>query len=76
MGFIGQKLYEIVRIKSCYLICIAALNQVLLLGRVGISPEMRGTEEHPVVTFSLATHTNYRKGEGNISTLLLPESGV
>ncbi|XP_068240933.1 single-stranded DNA-binding protein, mitochondrial isoform X1 [Palaemon carinicauda] len=37
------------------------LNQVMLLGRVGANPEKRGTEEHPVVTFSLATHTNYRK---------------
>ncbi|KAG0727443.1 Single-stranded DNA-binding protein, mitochondrial [Chionoecetes opilio] len=40
-----------------------SLNQVMLLGRVGGTPEKRGTEEHPVVTFSLATHTNYRKGE-------------
>ncbi|KAK4306129.1 hypothetical protein Pmani_022035 [Petrolisthes manimaculis] len=38
------------------------LNQVMLLGRVGGPPEKRGSEEHPVVTFSLATHTNYRKG--------------
>lgn len=47
-------------------IFIAALNQVVLLGRVGGAPEKRGTEEHPVVTFSVATHTNYRKGEGKI----------
>lgn len=40
-----------------------SLNQVMLLGRVGGAPEKRGTEEHPVVTFSVATHTNYRKGE-------------
>ena len=42
----------------------AAINQVMLLGRVGADPEMRGTEQHPVVTFSLATHTNYRKDDG------------
>lgn len=40
-----------------------SLNQVMLLGRVGGAPEKRGTEEHPVVTFSVATHNNYRKGE-------------
>lgn len=39
------------------------VNQVLLLGRVGGNPEKRGTEQHPVVTFSMATHTNYRKGD-------------
>ncbi|ROT69109.1 single-stranded DNA-binding protein, mitochondrial [Penaeus vannamei] len=39
------------------------INQVMLLGRVGADPEKRGTEQHPVVTFSIATHTNYRKGE-------------
>ncbi|MPC55177.1 Single-stranded DNA-binding protein, mitochondrial [Portunus trituberculatus] len=42
---------------------VLALNQVMLLGRVGGAPEKRGTEEHPVVTFSVATHTNYRKGD-------------
>lgn len=39
------------------------MNQVTLLGRVGADPEKRGTEKHPVVTFSIATHTNYQKGE-------------
>ncbi|XP_069156171.1 single-stranded DNA-binding protein, mitochondrial isoform X2 [Procambarus clarkii] len=39
------------------------VNQVMFLGRVGGNPEMRGTEQHPVVIFSLATHNNYRKGE-------------
>lgn len=43
-----------------------SINQVLLLGRVGAAPEKRGTEEHPVVTFSVATHNNYRKGEDMI----------
>lgn len=44
---------------------------MVLLGRVGGAPEKRGSEEHPVVTFSLATHTNYRKGEGELPRSLL-----
>jgi len=39
---------------------------VTLLGRVGADPQKRGTEEHPVVVFSLATHQNYiNNNEGN-----------
>ncbi|XP_008543907.1 single-stranded DNA-binding protein, mitochondrial [Microplitis demolitor] len=41
------------------------LNQVCLLGRVGGEPQKRGTEEHPVVVFSLATHTNYKYEGGD-----------
>ncbi|KAF7993183.1 hypothetical protein HCN44_006243 [Aphidius gifuensis] len=33
---------------------------VQLLGRVGADPQKRGSEQHPVVVFSLATHTNYK----------------
>lgn len=36
-----------------------AINKVTLLGRVGADPQKRGTEEHPVVVFSMATHQNY-----------------
>lgn len=36
------------------------INQVTLLGRVGADPQKRGTEQHPVVIFSLATHINFR----------------
>lgn len=36
-----------------------AINKVTLLGRVGVDPQKRGTDEHPVVVFSLATHQNY-----------------
>lgn len=36
-----------------------AINQVTLLGRVGADPQKRGSEEHPVVVFSLATHQNF-----------------
>lgn len=57
---------QLIRYTSIF----AAINQVMLLGRVGADPEKRGTEQHPVVTFSMATHTNYRKGEGNICLFL------
>ncbi|KAK7864397.1 hypothetical protein R5R35_000440 [Gryllus longicercus] len=40
------------------------LNSVTLLGRVGGEPQKRGTEEHPVVIFSLATHANYKYESG------------
>ncbi|XP_047003767.1 single-stranded DNA-binding protein, mitochondrial [Schistocerca americana] len=40
------------------------INEVKLLGRVGAEPQRRGTEEHPVVIFSLATHTNYKYESG------------
>lgn len=43
------------------------LNQVTLLGRVGGEPQKRGTEQHPVVIFSLATHTNFRDEAGDFS---------
>lgn len=39
---------------------LIAVNTVTLLGRVGAEPQKRGNEEHPVVTFSVATHNNYR----------------
>lgn len=39
---------------------------VTLLGRVGGEPQKRGTEEHPVVIFSLATHTNYKYDTGKV----------
>lgn len=29
------------------------------MGRVGADPQKRGSEEHPVVVFSMATHQNY-----------------
>ncbi|XP_065221549.1 single-stranded DNA-binding protein, mitochondrial-like [Planococcus citri] len=40
------------------------INQVTLLGRVGAEPQKRGNEAHPLVTFSLATHTNYKTDSG------------
>ena len=42
-----------------------SVNQVTLLGRVGGEAQKRGNEEHPVVIFSLATHSNYRYTNGD-----------
>nr|XP_018911596.1 PREDICTED: single-stranded DNA-binding protein, mitochondrial isoform X1 [Bemisia tabaci] len=44
-----------------------SINEVRLLGRVGAEPEKRGSEEHPVVTFQLATDTSYRNSAGEIT---------
>lgn len=41
------------------------INQVTLLGRVGVDPQRRGNQEHPVVVFSLATHNNYKYPNGD-----------
>ncbi|XP_041366334.1 single-stranded DNA-binding protein, mitochondrial-like [Gigantopelta aegis] len=41
-----------------------SINQVNLLGRLGRDAELRGSEDHPVVVFSLATNTVYRKKDG------------
>jgi single-strand DNA-binding protein len=41
------------------------VNQVTLVGRVGADPQKRGTAEHPVVTFSVATHNNYKYDSGD-----------
>ena len=37
-----------------------SINQVTLLGRVGMSPQIRGSEDKPVTTFSLATNNSWR----------------
>lgn len=42
-----------------------AINKVTLLGRVGADPQKRGSEEHPVVVFSMATHQNYVNNNNN-----------
>ncbi|KAI4487741.1 hypothetical protein M0802_011887 [Mischocyttarus mexicanus] len=41
-----------------------SVNHVTLLGRVGGNPQERGTTQHPVVIFSLATHLNYKYESG------------
>ena len=45
---------------------VSAINTVTLLGRAGGEAQKRGTDEHPVVIFSLATHTNYKYDTGNV----------
>ncbi|XP_013175035.1 PREDICTED: single-stranded DNA-binding protein, mitochondrial [Papilio xuthus] len=42
------------------------INQVTLLGRAGADPQKRGTEEHPVINFPLATHYSYKYESGDI----------
>lgn len=40
-----------------------SVNSVTLLGRVGVSPQMRGTDANPVVIFTMATNTHFRRDE-------------
>jgi len=42
------------------------VNHVTLMGRVGGDPQLRGSTEHPVVIFSLATHNNYNYQSGEM----------
>ena len=37
-----------------------SINQVTLLGRVGTDPQIRGSEERPVTSFSLATNSVWK----------------
>ncbi|XP_043260233.1 single-stranded DNA-binding protein, mitochondrial isoform X2 [Colletes gigas] len=41
------------------------INQITLLGRSGNDPQKRGSVDHPVVMFSLATHSNYKYSNGD-----------
>ena len=41
------------------------MNQITLLGRTGNEPQLRGNQDHPVVVFSLATHSNYKYMNGD-----------
>ncbi|KAK8772755.1 mitochondrial single stranded DNA-binding protein [Amblyomma americanum] len=43
-----------------------SINQVTLLGRVGIEPQLRGSDANPVVVFTLATNSNYRYETGEV----------
>ena len=54
---------SVIRLQYILLV-YAAINSVTLLGRVGSNPVKRGSLEHPVVTFSLATHSNYSSPNG------------
>ncbi|XP_067135777.1 single-stranded DNA-binding protein, mitochondrial isoform X2 [Centruroides vittatus] len=41
-----------------------SINQVTLLGRVGMDPQMRGSESNKVLIFTLATNSNYKYSSG------------
>ncbi|XP_070156801.1 single-stranded DNA-binding protein, mitochondrial [Polyergus mexicanus] len=56
--FLSQEINETTKIEK-------TVNNVVLLGRVGAEPQKRGSTEHPVIIFSLATHTNYKYGTGD-----------
>ncbi|KAL6432448.1 hypothetical protein ACFW04_006795 [Cataglyphis niger] len=56
--FLSQEVNETTKIEK-------TVNNVTLLGRVGAEPQKRGSTEHPVVIFSLATHTNYKYETGD-----------
>nr|CAG4642984.1 EOG090X0O5J [Evadne anonyx] len=43
------------------------INSVTLLGRLGSAPQKRGTEAHPVVVMSLATHINMTNSQGEVN---------
>ncbi|XP_076183785.1 mitochondrial single stranded DNA-binding protein [Ptiloglossa arizonensis] len=43
------------------------MNQIIVLGRVGNDPQKRGSLEHPVVMFSVATHSNYKYMNGDFA---------
>ena len=40
--------------------CPSGVNQVTLLGRVGATPVARGSAEHPVTIFQVATSRSYK----------------
>ncbi|KAL3265252.1 hypothetical protein HHI36_009466 [Cryptolaemus montrouzieri] len=40
------------------------INNVQLLGRVGADPQRKGSDQHPIAVFSVATHSNYRYESG------------
>jgi hypothetical protein len=48
-----------------------AVNQVTLLGRVGRDPVKKGSQEHPVSTFSLATHSTYGYSTGKTQKIII-----
>ncbi|XP_029177297.1 single-stranded DNA-binding protein, mitochondrial [Nylanderia fulva] len=58
LRFLSQEAKEATKIEK-------TVNNVTLLGRVGAEPQKRGSTEHPVVIFSIATHTNYKYETGD-----------
>ena len=37
-----------------------SINQVVLMGRVGTDPQIRGSEEKPITTFTMATNSMWK----------------
>ncbi|CAB3228470.1 unnamed protein product [Arctia plantaginis] len=70
----GGKLQQAVRMQQVYSTTIRhesqkqekTINQVTLLGRAGADPQKRGSQEHPVINFPLATHYSYKYESGDI----------
>lgn len=55
------------------------INQVTLLGRVGTEPTVKGSDENPLISFSLATNTLINKnsdGQFDCFTILASQHGV
>jgi len=50
-AFVSDQVYE----KS--------INQVTLLGRVGTDPTVRGSDDNPLISFSLATNSYYKNND-------------
>lgn len=51
-----------------------SINSVTLLGRVGGKPELRGSDAHPVVVFSVATNIRYQKPTSEMSSSVTYET--
>ncbi|KAF9412976.1 hypothetical protein HW555_008673 [Spodoptera exigua] len=73
--FLGRRIPQILQqatgIQQTLLRCNSqksekTINQVTLLGRVGADPQKRGSEEHPVINFPLATHYSYKYESGDV----------
>lgn len=52
-----------ISVRHFMIFLLSALNEVRLLGRSGGDAKKGGTETHPVVYFSLATHNSYKSGD-------------
>jgi len=44
-----------------------SMNHVLLVGRAGAAAQLRGSEQHPVVQFPLATSSHYNSPDGEVT---------
>ena len=51
-------------VHDCGVVHLSGVNQVLLLGRVGQDPQIRGSTENTVVVFPLATSYTLKTRDG------------